>query len=192
VDWVFLEAVMRPLGFDERWIHLVMSCVRLVQYSVVVNGNSVGNIYPTRGIRQGDPISPYLFVICADALSSLIYRVVDTGIITGISTSPVGPWLSHLFFADDNLLCCKANLVEWRRLMRSLGVYEAGSGQKLNLQKTSILFSKNTTNVKKRRFLLLLVLWRLNGSILILVCLLTLTNKKSNLLVILKIGFRSG
>jgi hypothetical protein len=183
---------MRPLGFDERWIHLVMSCVRLVQYLVVVNGNSVGNIYPTRGSRQGDPISLYLFIICADALSSLIYRVVDTGIITGIPTSPGGPWLSHLFFADDNLLFCKANLVEWRRLMRSLGVYEVGTRKKLNLQKTSILFSRNTTDVKKRRFLLLLVLWRLNGSILILVCFLTSTNQKSNLLVILKIGFRSG
>lgn len=60
VELVFLEAVMRRLGFDERWIHLVMSCVRSVQYSVVVNGNPVGNIHPTRGIRQGDPISPYL------------------------------------------------------------------------------------------------------------------------------------
>jgi hypothetical protein len=61
VEWVFLEAVMRRLGFDERWIHLVMSCVRSVQYSIVVNGNPVGNIHPTRGIQQGDPISPYLF-----------------------------------------------------------------------------------------------------------------------------------
>jgi len=149
VDWVFLEAIMIRLGFDERWIHLVMSCVRSVQYSMVVNGNLVGNIYPTRGIRHGDPISPYLFIICADALSSLIYRAVDTGIITGVPTSPSGPRLSHLFFADDSLLFCKANLVEWRRLMRILGVYEVGSGPKLNLQKTSILFSRNTTDVKK-------------------------------------------
>jgi hypothetical protein len=149
VDWVFLEAIMIRLGFDERWIHLVMSCVRSVQYSMVVNGNLVGNIYPTRGIRHGDPISPYLFIICADALNSLIYRAVDTGIITGVPTSPSGPRLSHLFFADDSLLFCKANLVEWRRLMRILGVYEVGSGPKLNLQKTSILFSRNTTDVKK-------------------------------------------
>jgi hypothetical protein len=149
VDWVFLEAIMIRLGFDERWIHLVMSCVRSVQYSMVVNGNLVGNIYPTRGIRHGDPISPYLFIICADALNSLIYRAVDTGIITGVPTSPSGPRLSHLFFVDDSLLFCKANLVEWRRLMRILGVYEVGSGPKLNLQKTSILFSRNTTDVKK-------------------------------------------
>jgi hypothetical protein len=95
-----------------------MSCVRSVQYSVVVNGNPVGNISPTKGIRQGDPISPYLFIICAEALSSLIYRAVDTGIITGVPTSPGGPRLSHLLFADDSLLFCKVNSVEWRRLMK--------------------------------------------------------------------------
>jgi hypothetical protein len=114
VEWVFLEAVMRRLGFDERWIHLVMSCVRSVQYSVVVNGNPMGNIHPTRGIRQGDPIFPYIFIICVEALSSLIYRAMDTSIITGVPTSHCGPHLSHLFFANDSLLFCKANSVEWR------------------------------------------------------------------------------
>jgi hypothetical protein len=105
-----------------------MSCVRLVQYSVVVNGNSVGNISPTRGIRQGDPIFPYLFIICVEALSFLIYRAVNTCIIIGVPTSPKGPRLSHLFFAYDSLFFCKANSVEWRRLIKILGVYEAGSG----------------------------------------------------------------
>jgi len=53
---LFLESVMRKLGFEERWIQLVMSCVRKISYSVVVNGHPMGNIQPTRGIRQGDPI----------------------------------------------------------------------------------------------------------------------------------------
>jgi len=61
--------------------------------------------------------------------------------------------LSHFFFANDSLLFCKANSVEWRRLMRILGVNEVGSGQKLNLQKTSIIFSRNTTDEKKQEIL---------------------------------------
>jgi hypothetical protein len=62
--------------------------------------------------------------------------------------------LSHFFFANDSLLFCKANSVEWRRLMRILGVNEAGSGKKLNLQKTSIIFSRNTTDEKKQEILI--------------------------------------
>jgi hypothetical protein len=90
VEWVFLETVMKKLGFDDRWVQLVMSCVRSVSYSVVVNGHLVGNILPSRGIRQGDPISPYLFLLCAEALSALISQVVDSGAITGVPTSPSG------------------------------------------------------------------------------------------------------
>jgi uncharacterized protein YdcH (DUF465 family) len=153
VEWAFLETVMRRLGFDDRWIHLVMACVKSVTYSVVVNGNSVGSTTPTRGISQGDPISPYLFLLCAEALSSLISHAAETGVITGVPTSPRGPRVSHLFFADDSLLFCRANSVEWRRLMKILGIYEVGSGQKLNLQKTSIIFSRNTSVEKKAEIL---------------------------------------
>jgi hypothetical protein len=74
VEWGFLEAVMKRMGFGERWIGLIMMCVKTVRYSVIVNGNPCGLITPSRGIRQGDPISPYLFLICAEALSSLITR----------------------------------------------------------------------------------------------------------------------
>jgi hypothetical protein len=71
VEWNFIEEVMRHLGFTEQWINLVMMCVRTANYAILLNGNSVGHFYPTRGIRQGDLISPYLFLLCAEALCSL-------------------------------------------------------------------------------------------------------------------------
>jgi len=128
VEWPFLEAVMIQLGFAERWVKLVMTCIRTVSYLVVVNGNLVDLIWPSRGIRQGDPISPYLFFLCAEFLSALLQRAEIRRVITGVPTSPWGPRLSHLFFADDSMLFCKSNSVEWRRLIRILGVYEVGSG----------------------------------------------------------------
>jgi hypothetical protein len=114
VEWAFLEEIMRKLGFDSRWISLIMACLRSVSYSVFLNRNPVGNIKPPRGIRQGDPLSPHLFLICAKALSPSITRAERSGSITGVPTSKHGPILSHLFFANDNLLFCKANSFEWR------------------------------------------------------------------------------
>jgi len=153
VEWDFLETTMRRLGFDGKWVKLIMTCIRTVTYSVVVNGHPVGNIRPTRGIRQGDPISPYLFLICAEVLSALLHKAEQRGIISGVPTSPKGPRLSHLFFADDSMLFCRSNSVEWRRLFRILGTYEEGSGQKLNLNKTSIFFSRNTSVEKRQEIL---------------------------------------
>jgi hypothetical protein len=89
-----------------------MQCVTSVKFSLLVNGCLVGNIKPSGGIRQGDPISPYLFLICAEGLSTLIRRTERKGIIFGVPTSPKGPEISHLFFADDSILFCKSNSVE--------------------------------------------------------------------------------
>jgi hypothetical protein len=128
VEWKFLEALMLRMGFDVRWIYLIMQCVTSVQYSVIINGSPVGKIRPSRGIRQGDPISPYLFIICAEALSALIMRAERSGAISSVPSSLSMPKISHLFFVDDNILFCKSNAVEWRRLMQILGIYENASG----------------------------------------------------------------
>jgi hypothetical protein len=140
---------MRRMEFPEVWINLIMGCVKSVSYSILVNGQPVGNIKPSRGIRQGDPLSPYLFLLCAEALSAMLTRAEKKRVLTGVPTSKKGPTLSHLFFADDGLIFCKANSVEWRRLTRILEKYEVASGQKLNKEKTSIFFRRNTSPEKR-------------------------------------------
>ena len=80
VEWIFLERVMRKLGFNERWINLMMVCVKTVSYSVLVNGEPKGLIQPTRGIRQGDPLSPFLFLLCTEGLHSLITKAEKKGL----------------------------------------------------------------------------------------------------------------
>jgi hypothetical protein len=73
VEWEFLEAVMGKMGFSEKWVRLIMECVRTIMYSIIVNGQAVGRIVPSRGIRQGDPLSPYLGELDRMILYHLIY-----------------------------------------------------------------------------------------------------------------------
>jgi hypothetical protein len=79
VQWGFWKETMRRMGFAQRWIHLIMMCVSTVKYSVLVNGDPCGNISPTMGHRQGDPISPYLFLLCAEVLSLLLTHATSEG-----------------------------------------------------------------------------------------------------------------
>ena len=72
VEWGFLCCLMKRMSFHDRWINLIFGCISSVSYSVLVNGEPHGDIKPTRGIRQGDPLSPYLFLLCLEWLNGLI------------------------------------------------------------------------------------------------------------------------
>lgn len=112
-------------------------------YSSMVILNNL--LIPLEVLDRGDPLSHYLFIMCAEALSKLIQVVEDTRAITGVPLARNKMHISHLFFADHSLLFCKANSLEWSRLIQVLDTYEHVSGQRLNKEKTSIFFSKNTS-----------------------------------------------
>ena len=150
VDWGFLEEIMRKMDFNERWISLMMVCVKSVTYSVLVNDEPCGMIHPTKGIRQGDPLSPFLFLLCTEGLNGLIKHVERSGDIHGFSLCRRGPKLTHLLFADDSLPFCRATMEECGKVLELLSKYEEASGQKVNKSKTSIFFSK-TTNAEVKR-----------------------------------------
>ncbi|XP_019179229.1 PREDICTED: uncharacterized protein LOC109174447 [Ipomoea nil] len=141
--------MLRRLGFGDRWVQLVMLCVRSVRYKVLINGRPSEEIVPTRGLRQGDLLSPYLFIICAEGLSLLLQDSQAKGLIHGCRVARGAPAISHLFFADDSLLFFKANLQEAMEVKRCLGVYEAYSGQAVNFNKSSISFNRNTLDELK-------------------------------------------
>ena len=145
VAWDFLEVMMRKLGFGERWIGLMLMYVKTVSYSVLINREPKGKITPTRGLRQGDPISPYLFLLCAEGLTAMLKREESKGLISGVSVCRGAPRISHLLFVDDCIIFGKASVDEGYRVLKVLADYKEESGQKLNKEKTSLFFSRNTS-----------------------------------------------
>ena len=99
------------------------------------------------GLRQGDLLTPYLFLFCAEGLSALIRYLVEHGAIKGIAACVRGPSISHLFFRDDNLIFCQATGEECSNLIDILEKYELTSGQQLNKEKTSLFFSCNMLQI---------------------------------------------
>ena len=101
VEWHFLREMMQKMDFCSRWINWTMKCVETVSYSFNINGEVKEYIVPERGIRQGDPLSPYLFLMCSEGFSNLLTRAEEEKKISGLKISRKGPSLTHLFFADD-------------------------------------------------------------------------------------------
>lgn len=85
-----------------------MGCVTTPSFSILINGRPYGNIQPTRGIRQGDPFSPYMFLLCAEGFTSLLAKAKLEGSIKGVSICRRAPKISNLMFVDDSLLFCQA------------------------------------------------------------------------------------
>ena len=151
VEWCFLEELLEKMGFARSWIRWVMACITTVSYSIFLNGKAHGFIKPERGIRQGDPLSPFLCILCAEALVSRLNHSEASGRLTGIGLSSSGPRVHHLLFADDSLLMCKADELESKEVVGCLKAYGEASGQRINFQKSSIIFGAQVPNTVKER-----------------------------------------
>ena len=137
--------MMLHLGFSVNFVAIIMSYIKLVSYAVLFNGEPVGHINPTRGLRQGDPLSSYMFLLCAIRLQGLLHKAESDGAIRGVSICRNGPRVSHIFFADDSVLFCRAKQTECQVILDILATYERGSRKKISKEKTNLFFGTNTS-----------------------------------------------
>lgn len=151
VEWEFLRAVLVKIkmGFNSKWIQWVMESVSSVSFGICVNGEVKAKVKPGRGLRQGDPLSPYLFLLVKEVLSNLLNRVVHVGSLSGFQFNHHCPNLSHIFFANDALLFSKAELNECKVVLDILKIYGEASGQAVNLDKSGVFFSSNLNPIDK-------------------------------------------
>ncbi|XP_074298566.1 uncharacterized protein LOC141629468 [Silene latifolia] len=144
VSWNFLMLIMKRMGFPIFWRNIIWECVSTISYRVLINGKPSESFRSFCGLRQGDPLSPYLFFMCMEVLSRQLLRAEKFGSLTGIKISRYAPTLSHLFYADDAFLCCKATPLSFETLRDMFKDFEAVSGQMINFSKSYIKFSLNT------------------------------------------------
>ncbi|KAA3460843.1 reverse transcriptase [Gossypium australe] len=144
VEWGFLEVVMEKMGFAKKWTDLLHRCISSVRYAVNMNGRRRNLFQPSRGLRQGDPLSPFLFLMYSEGLPSLTRTSMKQGL-----TSRKGPAISHLLFTDDCILFGEASSKGARILKDILQDYEKCSSQCVNFSKSTVFFSPNTIEEDK-------------------------------------------
>jgi hypothetical protein len=160
VEWNFLEKMMIRLGFAKKWIDIILECCSTIKYKFKINGSLTEELIPERGLRQGDPISPYLFLLCAEAFSSLLNSAETRGELVDVKICPNTPSFNHLLFADDSLILMKVTPESSQHLQNILQLYEVCSGHTINVEKSAIMFSKNTNSEAKKEMMTTLGVFR--------------------------------
>ncbi|XP_055960979.1 uncharacterized protein LOC126672148 [Mercurialis annua] len=149
ISWDFLSETLEDIGFPTFMSKVIMSCVSTVSMNILWNSSLLDEFYPTCGIRQGDPISPYLFVLCVERLSHLINKACSNKQWKPLSMGRHCPGLSHLFFADDLLLFSEASYEQVEIINSILDTFRSSAGQRVNKDKTKVHFSTNVPNATK-------------------------------------------
>ncbi|XP_026443244.1 uncharacterized protein LOC113343176 [Papaver somniferum] len=139
VSWSFVLEVFRRYGFSEHWCTWISHIFNSARISILLNGSPEGFFKINRGLRQGDPISPLIFVLMEDVLSRNMTKLfAEKRMSYMVTRGGISP--THLFFADDIMIFCKGNLRSINNLVDLLGKYECASGQSVCRQKSKIYY----------------------------------------------------
>ncbi|XP_028092237.1 uncharacterized protein LOC114292475 [Camellia sinensis] len=150
ISWNFLRQTLLEFHFDEKLVTMIMNCVTSVSTAILWNGEPLDEFKPAKGLRQGDSLSPYLFVLCMERLSAMITQKVQEKEWNGLCLAKSGPTISHLFFTDDLILFAKANDRNCHTILQVLTEFSAISGLKVNLHESHLFVSPN---INRRRAL---------------------------------------
>lgn len=142
--WEAISNVLIELNLPPKIRKLIIDCVSSTSFNILWNGDRTNTFMPTRGIRQGDPLSPYLFVLCLGKLSHLVFDKVDSDEWVTLGAGWNGPSISHLFFVDDILLFGETSENQIDCMLECLNTFCNTTGQKVSNEKTRIFFSKQT------------------------------------------------
>ncbi|GKA29337.1 putative RNA-directed DNA polymerase, eukaryota, reverse transcriptase zinc-binding domain protein [Tanacetum coccineum] len=138
VSWKYLDFVLISLGFGSKWRTWIRACLNSSRASVLINGSPTSKFSIKRGLRQGDPLSPFLFILVMEGLHCAISNAVNSGLIRGVKIGSSDIILSHLFYADDVVITTEWNARDLDNIIRVLHVFYLASGLKINIHKSNI------------------------------------------------------
>ncbi|KAJ1690907.1 hypothetical protein LUZ63_015062 [Rhynchospora breviuscula] len=153
MDWGYLRHVLHLFDIPPGFIDLLMACVVSPTYTLMVNGGGSGFISPSRGLRQGCPLSPYLFILGMEPLILLFQNLQNKGLIYGVKLAPSAPPLSISMYADDLMIMGKVSSMEVHHILSTIRSFEAVSGQRINPEKTKLWFSAVTPTNRRQEIL---------------------------------------
>lgn len=139
VSWDFIEWTLEQMNFPEQWRKWMKACVMSANASILINGSQTVPIKLHWGLRQGDPLSPFLFDIIAEPLNLLINKAVSLGLWEGVKISKEGFKLTHLQYADDTVIFCPPNLEFLSNIKKTLILFQLASGLQVNFHKSSLI-----------------------------------------------------
>lgn len=122
-EWNCINKTLLNIRFPPKITSTIMKCINNVNFSILLNGLPIDKIIPTREIRQGNPLSPYIFILCANILSNLINEAQFSKELSSITISKEVPNITHLFFPDDSLIFYKAEEKDTKKLLDIINIY---------------------------------------------------------------------
>jgi hypothetical protein len=152
VNWDCLLHLLDRMGFGSKWKMWIRTCISTVRFSIMVNGSPSGFFGSSRGIRQGDPLSPLLFLLVMEVLSRMLSRMEEAGLIRGFKAGKPqeeGISISHLLFADDTIVFCDADPEQLLHLRMVLSCFEAATGLGVNMSKSELVPVGDVRNVSQ-------------------------------------------
>ena len=138
VSWRYLDEIMKAMNFGSKWRGWIKACLRSSAMSVLVNGSPTSEFMMERGLRQGDPISPFLFTLVMEGLSLAVNKAVEGGLFKDLKVGKNNVSMSHLFFADDAVFIGEWNLDNALSLISILMCFKKASGLQVNYEKSSL------------------------------------------------------
>lgn len=150
VSWDFIHSVFLHLGFNEVFANWILNCMSSISFEVLVNGGKSESFKLSRGLRQGDSLSPNLFILGQEILSRMLDKKLRQRNICGIRTSKSGPIIMNVMYADDIILFSKASKKDATTINHILNKYCSWSSQQVNREKSGILFSNHTQSNTRR------------------------------------------